>query len=327
MRPLPHPFDRMIRGEPISVEETGSDLLGRRLFTKDLAFSEQERVELGLRGPPPGPRLLDRGAGRPRGRAHPAQDRRSRAVHRPGRAPGPQRDAVLPGPRREPRGVPADRLHAHRGAGVPGVQPHRPPDARRLDHPGTTSAGSPTSCRPRRSGDVRLIVVTDNERILGPGRPGRRRDGHPDRQARPVHRGVGDPPGGDPAGLARRGHRQPDPARGPAVCGPRAPRLRGAEYDALVEAFVEGVARRPGRAASSSGRTSSSPNALRILDRYRDRVCSFNDDIQGTAAVVARRRSLAGDAPPRPSGWSTSGSSSPGPALPGSGSPGCCGWR
>ena len=50
MRPLPHPFDRMIRGESISVEETGSDLLGRRLFTKDLAFSEQERVELGLRG-------------------------------------------------------------------------------------------------------------------------------------------------------------------------------------------------------------------------------------------------------------------------------------
>ena len=50
MRPLPHPFDRMIRGESIEVEETGSDLLGRRLFTKDLAFSEAERIELGLRG-------------------------------------------------------------------------------------------------------------------------------------------------------------------------------------------------------------------------------------------------------------------------------------
>src|SRR5664279_4207526 len=50
MRPIPHPFDQMIAGEAISVEETGSDLLGRRLFTKDLAFSATERVELGLRG-------------------------------------------------------------------------------------------------------------------------------------------------------------------------------------------------------------------------------------------------------------------------------------
>src|SRR5450759_4880626 len=50
MRPLPPPFDRMIAGQAISVGETGSDLLGRRLFTKNLAFSPQERLELGLRG-------------------------------------------------------------------------------------------------------------------------------------------------------------------------------------------------------------------------------------------------------------------------------------
>jgi malate dehydrogenase (oxaloacetate-decarboxylating) len=71
----------------------------------------------------------------------------------------------------------------------------------------------------------------------------------------------------------------------PLYLGHRAPRLRGAAYDALVEAFVAGVAERwPG--CVIQWEDFKQHNALRILDRYRDRVCSFNDDIQGTAAVV-----------------------------------------
>src|SRR5450432_2261737 len=50
MRPLPAPFDRMTAGLPISIDETGSNLLGRRLLTKELAFSAAERVDLGLGG-------------------------------------------------------------------------------------------------------------------------------------------------------------------------------------------------------------------------------------------------------------------------------------
>jgi hypothetical protein len=71
----------------------------------------------------------------------------------------------------------------------------------------------------------------------------------------------------------------------PIYIGWQHQRVRGQEYDDFVEAFVSAVERRWPHILLQ-WEDFAGANAARLLERYRDRLCTFNDDIQGTAAVT-----------------------------------------
>jgi malate dehydrogenase (oxaloacetate-decarboxylating) len=70
-------------------------------------------------------------------------------------------------------------------------------------------------------------------------------------------------------------------------------RVRGPEYDAFVDAFVSTVQRRWPHVLLQ-WEDFAGANAERLLNRYRDQLCTFNDDIQGTAAVATATLLAAG---------------------------------
>ena len=187
-------------------------------------------------------------------------------------------------------GVPADRLHADRRAGLPGVQPHHPADPRDLDHARRTATGSRQLLRQGPYEDVRLIVVTDNERILGLGDQGAGGMAIPIGKLALYTAACGIHPALTLPVSLDVGTDNPDAAGRPAVPRPSRPAPARRRRTTRWSRRSSSASPRSGRAASSSGRTSSRTTRCGILDRYRDRVPSFNDDIQGTAAVVVGGR-------------------------------------